>query len=61
MCRCQTTPFKRLITGKRQAGGPGRSGETEKSGRKFKEVAEMEGATPAKQPKVTPKTTGGKG
>ena len=26
--RCQTTPFKRLITGKRQPGGPGRSGET---------------------------------
>ena len=59
--RCQTTPFKRLITGKRQPGGPGRSGERGKSRRKLEEVAEMEGATPAKQPKVTRKTTGGKG
>ena len=59
--RCQTTPFKRLITGKRQPGRPGRSGEAGKSGRKLEEVAEMEGTTPAKQPKVTPKTTGGKG
>ena len=53
--RCQTTPFKRLITGKRQPGGPGRSSEAGKSGRKLEEIAEMEGATPAKQPKVTPK------
>ena len=59
--RCGTTPFKRLITGKRQPGGPGRSGEAGKSGRKLEEVAEMEGATPAKQPKVTPKTTCGRG
>ena len=36
--RCGTTPFKRLITGKRQPGGPGRSGETGKSGRKLEEV-----------------------
>ena len=46
--RCQATPFKRLITGKRQPGGPGRSGEAGKSGRKLEEVVEMEGATPAK-------------
>ena len=46
--RCQTTSFKRLIRGKRQPGRPGRSGETGKSGRKLEEVAEMEGATPAK-------------
>ena len=59
--RCQMTPFKRLITGKRQPGGPGRSGETGKSGRKLEEVAEMEGATPAKQLKVTPKATHGRG
>ena len=59
--RCQTTPFKRLITGKRQPGGPGRTGETGMSGRKLEEVVEMEGATPAKKLKVTLKTTGGKG
>ena len=46
--RCQITPFKRLITGKRQPGGPGRSSEAGKSGRKLEEIAEMEGATPAK-------------
>ena len=28
--RCGVTPFKRLITGKRQPGGPGRSGEARK-------------------------------
>ena len=59
--RYQTTPFKRLITGKRQPGRPGRSGEAGKSGRKLEEVAGMEGATPAKQLKVTPKTTHGRG
>ena len=50
--RCGMRPFKRLITGKRQPGGPGRSGNAEKSGRKLEEVAEMEGATPSKQRKV---------
>ena len=59
--RCGMTPFKRLITGKRQPGRPGRSGETGKSGRKLEEVAKLEGATPAKQPKVTPKMTRGRG
>ena len=49
------TPFKRLITGKRQPGGPGRSSEAGKSRRKLEEIAAMEGATPAKQLKVTPK------
>ena len=44
--RCSRTPFKRLITGKRQ---PGRPGDTGKSGRKLEEVAEKEGATPSKQ------------
>ena len=29
--RCQTTLFKRLITGKRQPGRPGRSGDTQRS------------------------------
>ena len=28
--KCQGTPFKRLVTGKRQPGGPGRSSKTEK-------------------------------
>ena len=39
--RCQTTPFKRLITGKRQPGRPGRTGETGKSRRILEEVVEM--------------------
>ena len=47
--RCRTTPFKRLIIGKRQPGRPGRSGDAGKSSRKVEEVAEMEGAIPAKQ------------
>ena len=48
--RCQTTPFKRLITGKRQPGGPGRSSEARGgSSRSLEEVAEMEGAPPAKR------------
>ena len=55
--RCGMTPFKRLITGKRQPGGPGRSGDTGKSSRKLEEVAEMEGATLAKQRKVAAKST----
>ena len=53
--RCQMTPFKRLITGKRQPGRPGRSSETGKSRRNIEEVAVMEGATPAKWQKATPK------
>ena len=40
--RCPTTPFKRLITGKRQPGGPGRSSEVRGgSSRSLEEVAEM--------------------
>ena len=47
--RCGATPFKRLITGKRQPGGPGRSSEAKGgSSRQLEEVTEM-GATPAKQ------------
>ena len=46
--RCPTTPFKRLITGKRQPSGPGRSSEARGgSSRSLEDVAEMEGATPA--------------
>ena len=61
--RCQMTPFKRLITGKQQPSRPGRSSEAGKSGRKLEEVSAMEGASPAKQPKVTPKpkSTRGRG
>ena len=69
--RCQTTPFKRLITGKRQPGGPGRSSEARGgSSRSLEEVAEMEGAPPAKRTrkatksaaaaKATPKGRGAK-
>ena len=53
--RCQTTPIKRLVTGKKQPGGPGR-GQATKSGRSLEEVAEMEGGTPGKKAKATPKT-----
>ena len=70
--RCTTMPFKRLITGKRQPGGPGRSSEARgESSRSLEEVTKMEGATPTKRTrkasksataaKVTPKGTGMKG
>ena len=55
--RCRMTPFKKLITGKRQPGRPGKSGDTGKSSRKVEEVAKMEGAIPAKQKKVATKST----
>ena len=50
--RCGTTPFKRLITGKRQPGGPGRPSEV-KGGysRQIEEVTEMEGVTPCQAEK----------
>ena len=52
--RCQGTPFKRLITGKKQPGSPGRSSEMRgRSGRKLEEVAKMEGDTPAKKQRMT--------
>ena len=59
--RCGTTLFKRLITEKRQPGGPDRSGNTGKSGRKLEDITEMEGATAPKQRKVTSKSTRGRG
>ena len=70
--KCQTTPFKRLITGKRQPGRPGRSSEARGgSSRSLEDVTEMEGAPPAKRTrkatksataaKVTPKGRGAKG
>ena len=59
----QGTLFKRLVTGKKQPGGPGRSRE-QRSKRTLEEVAELEGDTPAKQTRRstrTPKTRTGKG
>ena len=38
--RCQMTPFKRLVTGKKQPGRPGR-GQATKSRRSVEEVAAM--------------------
>ena len=69
--KAPTTPFKRLITGKRQPGRPGRSSEARGgSSRSLEDVAEMEGATLAKRTgkatksatatKVTPKGRGKK-
>ena len=56
--RCQGTPFKRLVTGKRQPGSPGRLSEVKGgSSRKHEEVAEMEGVTPAKKRKMTTRST----
>ena len=55
--RCPTMPFKRLITGKRQPGGPGRSSEARGgSSRSLEEVAEMEGPTPTKRARKTTKS-----
>ena len=54
--QCQGTPFKRLVTGKKQPGGPGRSGE-QRSKRTLEEVAKLEGDTPAKQPRKSTRTT----
>ena len=61
--QCQGTPFKRLVTGKKQPGGPGRSSE-QRSKRMLEEVAELEGDTPAKQARRstrTPKSRSGRG
>ena len=61
--RCQMMPFKRLVTGKKQPSGPGRLREVRGgSSRSLKEVAEMEGAPPAKRTrKATATTTTPKG
>ena len=69
--RCPMMPFKRLITGKRQPSRPGRSSEARGgSSRSLEDVAEMEGAPPAKRTrkatksatatKATPKGRGAK-
>ena len=55
--RCQMTPFKRLITGKKQPGRPGRSSEVRGgSSRSLEEVAEMEGPTPTKRTRKASKS-----
>ena len=70
--KCPMMPFKRLITGKRQPGGPGRLSEARGgSSRSLEDVAKMEGAPPAKRTrkatksataaKATPKGRGAKG
>ena len=70
--RCPTTPFKRLLTGKRQPSRPGRSSEARGgSSRSLEDIAKMEGATTAKRTrkatksatatKATPKGRGAKG
>ena len=62
--RCQTTPFKRLVTGKKQPGRPGR-GQATKLRRSIEDVAAMEGGTPAKRTraatKAVPKSPSGRG
>ena len=56
--RSQMTPFKRLVTGKRQPGRPGRLSDVKgKSSRSLGEVAELEGGTPAKQRRMTRSST----
>ena len=52
--QCQATPFKRLVTGKKQPGGPGRSSD-QKSKRSLKEVADLESGEP--RPKQTKRLT----
>ena len=50
--RCGATPFKRLITGKKKPGEPGRPREArEGSSRRMEDVAEMEGVTPPNKEK----------
>ena len=55
--KAPTMPFKRLITGKRQPGRPGRSSEARGgSSRSLEDVAEMEGASPAKRTRKATKS-----
>ena len=53
--QCQGTPFKRLVTGKKQPGGPGRSSK-QRSKRTLEEVAKLQGDTPAKQTRRSTRT-----
>ena len=54
--QCQGTLFKRLVTGKKQPGGRGRSGK-QRSKKTLEEVAELEGDTLAKPPRKSTRTT----
>ena len=55
--KCQMTSFKRLITGKRQPGRPGRSSAARGgSSRSLEDVTEMEGAPPAKRTRKATKS-----
>ena len=58
---CGAMPFKCLVTGKKQPGGPGRVSEAGKSHRSLEDVAAIEGEPAAKKPKVTPKPRRGRG
>ena len=59
--QCQVTPFKRLITGKRQLGGPGRSSEARGgSSRSLEEVIKMEGSHTKRTRKTTKSATAAK-
>ena len=57
---CKMTPFKHLVTGKKQPGRPGRKGEAGKSSRKLEEIKKLESEPTAKKPKVTPKPRRGR-
>ena len=59
--KCGAMPFKCLVTGKNQPGGPGRVHEAGKSHRSLEDVAAIEGEPAAKKPKVTPKPRRGHG
>ena len=55
--KCPMTPFKRLITGKRQPNRPGRSSKARgRSSRSLEDVAEMEGPTPSKRTRKATKS-----
>ena len=58
--RCETMPFKRVITGKKQPGGPGRLSEARgRSSRAWKKSPNWKQMSPpAKQRKKEPATKG---
>ena len=51
---CRMTPFKCLVTGKKQPGRQDRAARERRSQRTLGQVAEMEGEPAAKKPKPTP-------
>ena len=59
--RCPTMSLKRLITGKKQPGRPGRLGEARGgSSRSLEEVPKLEGPTPAKRTRKASKLAAAK-